>query len=67
MNGAVTRILLRYGVGYLIAHGVLSGSFGHMVSNDPDVAMAAEVIVGLVFGAISEGYYVLAKKYGWPT
>ena len=67
MNGPLTRVLLRYGVGALVTHGLLSGSLGHMISNDPDVAMLAEVLVGGVVSFIVEGYYVLAKKYGWPT
>ncbi len=67
MNGAFVRIALRYGVGALVAHGILSGSLGNIISTDPDVAMLAEVIVGGLLGAISEGYYALAKKYGWPT
>lgn len=67
MNGPLTRVLLRYGVGVLMAHGYLSGSLGHMVSNDPDVAMLAEMLVGGAISLFVEGYYVLAKKYGWPT
>lgn len=67
MNGAFARIVLRYGVGALVAHGILSGSLGHVISNDPDVAMFAEVIAGGIFGLVSEGYYLLAKKCGWPT
>lgn len=59
MIGPVTRILLRYLSGFLIANGWLGSEYD--LSADPDVVMA----VGLAIGAATEAAYVLARKLGW--
>ncbi len=59
MIGPVTRILLRYLSGFLIAKGWLGSEYD--LSADPDVVMA----VGLAIGAATEAAYVLARKLGW--
>lgn len=59
MIGPVTRILLRYLSGFLIAKGWLGSEYD--LSADPDVVMA----VGLAIGAAAEAAYVLARKLGW--
>lgn len=59
MIGPVTRILLRYLSGFLIAKGWLGPEYD--LSADPDVVMA----VGLAIGAATEAAYVLARKLGW--
>ena len=61
------RILLRYAVGFLIAKGLLSADLGNALEGDPNVIAFIEIGVGAVIATIVERYYVLAKKYGWPT
>lgn len=65
MLPVVTRIILRYGSGALVLHGVLSPDDGNALVTDPDVAQALEIGLGLGMGAISEGWYYLARKFGW--
>jgi predicted alpha/beta hydrolase len=58
INGAIARIVLRYGVGAVIgaqAAGVLAG--------DADVVL----IVAAGVGALTEGAYAMAKRRGWVT
>ena len=63
----LVRILLRYGAGILIAKGVLAPDIGTELAADPDITQAVQVGLGLVLGAISEGWYWLARKLGWNT
>lgn len=59
MNGALARIILRYAVG-----GMFFGStaIGNQLALDPDIVM----VVSGVLAALTELYYVVAKKVGWP-
>lgn len=59
------RIALRYGAGILVTRGLLGESDGNMLASDPQVAAALEVAAGAVLGAISEGWYMLARRLGW--
>ena len=65
MTAVVTRILLRYISGALVVRGLLGADDGSMFANDPDVAMALETGLGLAVGAATEGWYYLARKWGW--
>ena len=67
MTGPLTRILLRYGAGVLIAWGVFSPVLGEQLASDPDVAMALQVGIGVAVAALTEGYYWLARRQGWST
>ena len=67
LNGAIARILLRYLAGVLVARGLLMESDGNMFASDPDIAALMEMGVGVALGAISEGWYVVAKRMGWNT
>lgn len=61
--GAIARILARYGIGYLIAKGLpLEG-----MVNDPDVVFVLELGLTAAAAAAVEGWYWLAKRYGWAT
>lgn len=65
MIGVLVRIALRYGSGALVLHGFLSPDDGNALVSDPDVAQVLEIGIGLGMGAISEGWYYLARKWGW--
>ncbi len=65
--GPWIRILIRYGSGALVAYGVMSGALARELQGDPDVVAGLEIAVGVIAGLATEIYYILAKKYGWPT
>lgn len=65
MTPVIIRIALRYSAGALVAHGLLDTDSGNALATDPDVAMAIETGAGLLIGAVSEGWYWLARKWGW--
>jgi len=62
MNGAIARIVLRYVAGFVIGPAV-----GAALANDPDVVNLATIGVGIAIAALSEGWYWLAKRFGWST
>ena len=64
---AYIRIALRYAVGFLIAKGLLSADLGDLIAGDPNIVAFIEVTAGAAIAAGVERYYVLAKRYGWPT
>lgn len=61
------RIGLRYLAGFLVAKGFLMPDLGDALQKDPEILAAVQVAAGLAVGAISEGWYWLAKKLGWNT
>lgn len=65
MYGVAARIILRYLAGYLVARGLVTTDFGATLAGDADLASAAELLIGLGIGAASEGWYILARKFGW--
>ena len=65
MNAAIIRILLRYASAALVARGYLSEGDGSMLASDPDLAMALETGLGIACGALAEGWYWAANRYGW--
>jgi hypothetical protein len=65
MTAVFIRILLRYLAGILVARGLLSADDGGTFSADPDIQMAVETGAGLAIGVATEGWYWLARKFGW--
>jgi hypothetical protein len=61
MTSVIIRIGLRYGAGYLVLKGLLSPDDASTLATDQDVQM----IVGVAVGAVTEGWYFLARKFGW--
>lgn len=57
----LVRILLRYGASFLVAKGWFTADDAASFVTDPDV----EMLVGAAVVALVEGWYVLARKYGW--
>lgn len=60
--GPYVRIALRYGVGAVIGYEV-----GAQLAADPDVIAVATAASAAVVGFLTEGFYALAKKWGWAT
>lgn len=60
--GPFVRIILRYGVG-----GLIGFEIGNQLASDPDVLAVTTVAATALVGAITEGFYIIAKRYGWRT
>lgn len=67
MIGIVSRILLRYLAAALVARGALSSDLGAVLAGDADVLAVVTAAVGVVLGAAVEGWYYLARRFGWAT
>jgi len=65
MTAVIVRIALRYFAGILVARGLLSADDGGTFSADPDIQMLVETGAGLAIGAATEGWYWMARKFGW--
>lgn len=63
MTAVITRIIMRYLAGALVAYGVVAQEVGDSLLVDPDLTL---VIGGLV-GAATEFLYAYAKRHGWTT
>lgn len=60
--GPFIRIALRYGVG-----GIIGFEVGNQLAADPDVLAVTTVAATAAVGCITEGFYLLAKRFGWRT
>lgn len=60
--GPLIRIILRYGVGAIIGYEV-----ANHLADDPDVMAVATVAATFAVGVITEGCYMIAKRFGWRT
>lgn len=67
LNGAVVRIALRYGIGFAVARGWISSELGSQITSDPDVLMLMDGAAFLAGVFAVEGWYALAKRWGWAT
>lgn len=63
MTSVIARIALRYISGALVIKGLLPE--GTDLTADPDLLNVAEVGLGVAIGAATEGWYWLARKFGW--
>ncbi|TCT34660.1 hypothetical protein [Martelella mediterranea] len=59
-NGAIARILLRYGAGALTSWGL-----GNQLARDPDIVNLAATGIGISIAAGTEIFYKVAKRNGW--
>ena len=64
--GPWIRIALRIVAGILIGKG-LFGDDAYTWAADPDVVYLVEIAAAAIIWGISEYYYKLAKRFGWPT
>lgn len=60
--GPLIRIILRYGVGAIIGYEVASN-----LAADPDLVAVASAAGAALVGIVTEGFYYLAKRWGWKT
>jgi hypothetical protein len=67
MSAPLARIALRWLSALLVTYGYLSSDIGEMLGGDEDAAAIVEMALGAVIGLATEGWYALAKRYGWPT
>lgn len=65
--GVFARILLRYVSGYLVLKGFFSAEMSGQLQADADIINWLEIGLGAAAAGISEGWYWLAKKFGWST
>ena len=63
INPALVRIILRYGAGALAAYSIVPQEITDAIATDPDVAG----LIALALAGGVEGYYALAKRFGWRT
>lgn len=59
------RILLRYLAALLVAKGLIAPEMGDLLAVDPDIVTGLEAVLGVMIGAAVEGWYVLARRFGW--
>lgn len=57
------RIALRYLSGALLGIGVIDMATSQAIVDDPDLL----ILVGAGIGALVEGMYALARRFGWAT
>lgn len=67
MTAVLARILLRYIAAALIAKGIFEPQLGNQLATDPEVARYVEMGIGLAVMGATEGWYWLAKRFGWRT
>jgi hypothetical protein len=60
--GPWVRIAIRYGVGGIIGYQVAD-----QLASDPDIVAVATVTATAAVGLITEGFYIVAKRWGWAT
>ena len=63
MTAVITRIILRYLSGGMVAYGLLAQEAGAQLAVDPDLTM----VVGAAVGGATELFYAYAKRRGWTT
>lgn len=61
----LSRIILRYAIGYFGAKGIVPTEVLALLSEDPEVVVMIENGIALACGALVEYWYTLAVKYGW--
>lgn len=57
----LSRNLIRYLVGYLLLKQMVPPDIAAMLANDPFLVTA----VAALLGVIVEGFWIMARKFGW--
>lgn len=55
------RIALRYLAGYLVFKNLIPAEWADMIANDPDIVAG----VGIALALCVEGFYAMARRFGW--
>ena len=63
----VTRIVLRYLSGALVAWGLVSPETGAVIVADPDLQAVLLMGIGGALAAATEAFYARARRSGGPT
>lgn len=59
------RILLRWVAGFLIAKGIFAPDDAQIFTADPEIERLLVTGLGSLAGAVAEGWYALARRWGW--
>lgn len=65
--GAIARILLRYATFPLLAVGLILPEEQQNIIGDPDIVGWVSTALGMLAPVVAEGWYWLAKRWGWKT
>lgn len=65
--GPLIRIVARVAAGFLIGRGWVGLDTVDQIFNDPASDAAFEIIAGGAVWTVTEGFYALAKRWGWRT
>lgn len=65
MSAVLVRIGLRWLAGALITKGLVAPDDAQMFTADPEIERLLVTGLGVVAGSIAEGWYVLARRFGW--
>jgi hypothetical protein len=66
MLAPIIRIALRWLAGAMIAAGYLTPDNSELFG-DPELVSNIAYGVGMLCGAVAEGWYALARRLGWGT
>lgn len=64
---AIIRIILRYATFPLLALGLILPEEQQAIIADPDIVGWVSTGLGILSPIIAEGWYALAKRFGWRT
>jgi uncharacterized membrane-anchored protein len=65
MIAPLARIIARYAAGALMTKGVIDASTAAMLGTDAEVIGIVQTVLGAAVGGITEGFYYLARRFGW--
>lgn len=61
----IVRILLRYATVPLLYYGLVNENEASDLIADPEIAQWVSLAAGVAAPVVSEGWYWLAKRWGW--
>jgi hypothetical protein len=61
----LVRILLRYATGPLLALGLIFPEEQQAIIADPEIVRYVSTGLGLLAPVLAEGWYMLARRFGW--
>lgn len=63
----LVRILLYIAAGWLSNSGYINEEIKSLITNDPEVAFALQVVVSGMIAGATAAWWRLAKRWGWQT